>query len=161
MTSQNACPAGLVPLGPCGDTPPPIERNKGTKMAIKNTKTIFHKKASKGGRPKLNKNEKKSRYVTISLTESEYEDLSKKAELSGKKISVMLREMALTGQVLVVPTINKKTAAELGKVGGLIKVLIEQVRAGQVQNISLDQLKWLNKVVQLAKDVRDAVRITK
>ncbi|NDV18760.1 hypothetical protein GO013_04920 [Pseudodesulfovibrio sp. JC047] len=69
---------------------------------------------------------------------------------------MLVREMALKCRVEVLPEINKSVVAELGRVGGLIKILVMQGREGQ-RHLSIEQISWLNGVVKMIKEIRAMV----
>lgn len=110
----------------------------------------------KGGRPKLPHMERRCRNITIALTESEYSKVIEYADISGKMPSIILREMAFEGTAKLVPKVNKETRAELGKAGGLVKVLIEQARAKQIV-MTPDREAYLVRLVEFIKKVRAEV----
>jgi len=111
----------------------------------------------KGGRPPLPQRMKRRKHIKVSLTQDEYDRVANKAWIGGKRVSVMLRELALKGRVIVVPEVNKMVVAELGKIGGLIKLIVLQGQAGQ-KNVSPQQIEWLNRMVRLIREVREMVK---
>ena len=58
----------------------------------KNTKTM--KKFSKGGRPKLDDEVKKSQMISVRISESDFREIEEKAKLASKSVSEFLRESA-------------------------------------------------------------------
>lgn len=140
FTSENACRGG--------DPRTPKAEGK-EQCTMENT-------TNKGGRPSLPSRVRRSHYITIALTEKEYTDIIMQADESGKKPAVMLREMALHGSVKMVPTINKETRAELGKIGGLVKILIEQAREKQIV-LNKEYASYLVRLGEVVKQLRSEV----
>lgn len=112
----------------------------------------------RGGRPPKSDEEKRSKTLSIRLTADEHHTIIINAKNAGMKPSIFVRKLAFEGKILVVPEINRKTWAELGKIGGLLKVFIKQVRDGKVDRFGDRFVAWAHRLFADLDQLRNEVR---
>lgn len=111
----------------------------------------------KGGRPPKAAEERRTKTISIQLTGMEYRRVINEAKSAGMKPSIYLRQKAFLGRVQIVPEVNRKTWAELGRVGGLLKIFLNQVRNNEVYFHGEKGEAWTVELVNILKQIRSEI----
>lgn len=112
----------------------------------------------KNGRPALPPERRKRNKVTASFSDEEFLTIEVPALETGKRPSEVVRDLVLKGRFCTPPSINRRTAAELGRIGGLLKMLINQVQFGEVKTLSPQDLDLINDLSKQVRALRDELR---
>jgi len=107
----------------------------------------------KGGRPKLNDSEKRSKRITLRYDQEEYDEIKSKLEDSRyRTLSDMLREIVINGRY--VHQVENKTEIKLMMFLGKFSVNLNQIAKvlNSISNptqIQLETIETLNKIFDI------------
>lgn len=107
------------------------------------------------GRPQKPEAERRIHSVGFRLTEAEYLEAKRQAEVAGMSLGTWFRVAAMSTEVVNIPKVNRQVWGELGKIGGLLKQLLGELRTGEVSGITTKHLQWLNELLKYLHETRD------
>ena len=102
-------------------------------------------------RPTKEKQDLRTRYISIRLTEDEYAKIKKKAQQSNREISTYSRETLLKGVVVQKDLITPQLLSSLGRVGNNVNQIAQRVN--HAGNIRLTEIES-----GIIEDIRNLLR---